>query len=682
MAQGNSTPAFGKSIAALAIVVAVLVGSLATPAFATGRGEIAVIDGRIASAAGDQSNFLVTLYQLDGDRQRRWRSILARTVSDEHGGFRLIFRDRRQTDDSLFLTARRGALLYATVLPPGAEPETLVVNELTTVATAFTLAQFISPRGIAGYATGIRNGTMMTGNFVDAETGHIATVLATAPNGPDSTTVERFNALANILAGCARQRAVCVELFLAASGPSGRPPMQTLQAMVDIAKNPWRNIDEIFALSQIAMPPFAPALTAAPSAWTLPIVFNGVNKGSGTINVLNGPGNFAFDAEGNANVGINYQPSPGQPNVPVCAGTVFVRFAPDGSFAPGSPFSGGGLDGVGFGVALDPNGRVWLTNFGFAGEGCRFVPTSDSVSVFTPEGKPLSRDDGVTAGDLSWPQGITSNRHGDIWIASCLNGNVSIYPGGNPRRAKIIRPRVSGLEKPFAVAIDPHGRAWVTGNKSDSVAVFDRRGRPVPFSPISDGNFNLPLGIASDSRGNMWVANSVVLEAPCPDGFELPKIEPGSLTLIAPDGTIDPRGPFEQGGLSIPWGVAIDGLDNVWVANFGSDGAGPDDYIGRVSQFCGANSRNCPLGLRTGDPISPDTGYSTKVLQRITGVAIDPTGNVWAVNNWTPSAPQTDPGGNSVVVFPGIAAPVKTPLIGPVESAVQQRRWGYRAVRD
>jgi len=31
--------------------------------------------------------------------------------------------------------------------------------------------------------------------------------------------------------------------------------------------------------------------------------------------------------------------------------------------------------------------------------------------------------------------------------------------------------------------------------------------------------------------------------------------------------------------------------------------------------------------------------------------------------------------GNSVVVFPGIAAPVKTPLIGPVESAVETRRW-------
>ena len=83
----------------------------------------------------------------------------------------------------------------------------------------------------------------------------------------------------------------------------------------------------------------------------------------------------------------------------------------------------------------------------------------------------------------------------------------------------------------------------------------------------------------------------------------------------------------------------------------------------------------CPR-VWTGDPISLDTGYSTKVLQRITGLAVDPTGNVWAVNNRTPSAPQIDPGGNSIVVFPGIAAPVKTTLIGPVESAVENRRWG------
>lgn len=661
------------------MLVGVLSGGSTPQAQIAGRGQFEVVDGAVATAAADQGRFLVTLYRLRVQGERGGQAVLARTVSNDAGAFRLVYRDRRGDRDGFLVTARRGVLLYAAVLPPGAEPESVRVNELTTVATAFTLAQFISPRGLGGYALGIANGAAMSGNFVDVETGEVARVLATKPNGPATTTIDRFNALANVLAGCARQRAACFQLFYAASGETGRPPVQTLQAMVEIARNPWRNIDEIFALSQIAMPPYSPALDAAPSAWTLPIVFDGVNKGSGTVNVINGPGNFAFDALGSAWVGINYQPSPGDPNVPVCAGTIILRFAPDGSFWPGSPYEGGGLDGVGFGTSIDTRGVVWASNFGFSGDGCPLVPGSDSVSAFTPEGIPLSGDDGFTAGDISWPQGIVSNLEGDIWIASCLNGNVTIYPDGRPGRARVIPPEVTGLEKPFAIAIDGQNRAWVTSNKNSAVAVLDRHGRPLPFSPLDqEGAFALPMGVAGDSKGHMWIANSVVLEAPCPDGLALPQVQAGSLTMVHPDGRIDPRGRFQGGGLSIPWGVAIDGRDTVWVASFGSQRAGAEDYIGRVSHFCGADARQCPTGFRTGDPISPETGYSSNALQRITGLAVDPTGNLWAVNNWTPEAPQTDPGGNSVVVFPGIAAPVKTPLIGPVVSAVERRGRAFR----
>jgi hypothetical protein len=46
-------------------------------------------------------------------------------------------------------------------------------------------------------------------------------------------------------------------------------------------------------------------------------------------------------------------------------------------------------------------------------------------------------------------------------------------------------------------------------------------------------------------------------------------------------------------------------------------------------------------------------------------VQIDPSGNVWLTNNWLTIPVQTNPGGRSVVVFIGLATPVKTPLIGP-----------------
>ena len=108
----------------------------------------------------------------------------------------------------------------------------------------------------------------------------------------------------------------------------------------------------------------------------------------------------------------------------------------------------------------------------------------------------------------------------------------------------------------------------------------------------------------------------------------------------------------------MPWGIAVDGNDNVFVANFNGK---------RLSYLCGANPSNCPPGFNTGDPISPDGGYTFDGLVRNTGVQIDPSGNVWLANNWEIVPAPTNPGGHQLVVFIGLAGPVKTPLIGPPE---------------
>jgi hypothetical protein len=138
----------------------------------------------------------------------------------------------------------------------------------------------------------------------------------------------------------------------------------------------------------------------------------------------------------------------------------------------------------------------------------------------------------------------------------------------------------------------------------------------------------------------------------------------GDVSMVRPDGTVLP--PFDGGkSINAPWGIAVDGNDNVWVANaFGRS----------VTHLCGVRLETCPPGAKTGDPISPPGGYIGG-LQIITDVAIDPAGNVWVANNWDSpdegfkkepeSAYSTRFGGNGTVVFYGLAKPVKTPLIGP-----------------
>ena len=40
------------------------------------------------------------------------------------------------------------------------------------------------------------------------------------------------------------------------------------------------------------------------------------------------------------------------------------------------------------------------------------------------------------------------------------------------------------------------------------------------------------------------------------------------------------------------------------------------------------------------------------------GVAVDPSGNLWGTNNWKVVPPANNPGGDAIVIFVGIAAPL------------------------
>lgn len=62
-----------------------------------------------------------------------------------------------------------------------------------------------------------------------------------------------------------------------------------MQAIVNIAYSPWRNIVPLYSVAN-ASTVCRPALSEAPDAWTIALKF----VADGTIN---GPGNFAFDAE-------------------------------------------------------------------------------------------------------------------------------------------------------------------------------------------------------------------------------------------------------------------------------------------------------------------------------------------------------------------------------------------------
>jgi len=233
------------------------------------------------------------------------------------------------------------------------------------------------------------------------------------------------------------------------------------------------------------------------------------------------------------------------------------------------------------------------------------------------------------------------------------------FPGG-----------LTGILKPFDVAVDAYGTAWFTSNNNNSAIglAFDGA-QVVPMGTAvgaMDGStIRAPMGIATDSLGNVWVSNSGVIQTPCDttgiaDAATGPEVDDvlgatgASVTTFnaaTPGVTATYR---DRAGIYLPWGIAVDGLDNVWVANFGGQ---------RLTHLCGARPGSSP-GLSVGDAISPAGGYAFTGLVRNTGVQIAPSGNVWVTNNWDEVPVQTNPGGKTVVVFVGLAEPVETPLIG------------------
>jgi len=650
-----------------------------------GGGDQAQLKGVVRSGANGLGGYTVSLYANAVDRSDGWQR-LAVDVADASGNFQIAY-DRPQERAVMFVKAERGAVTLASAIGYAADmPAQIVVNEQTTVATGTAFAQFVRGDQVLGNPVGMVNAVRMAGNLAQPVTGEAGIVVTRTPNGSETSTYATFNSIANAVAACVASERACADLFAATRAPGGATPANVLQAVSNLVKYPsypgYPNDaqDPIFQLARTA-PVYQPALAARPTSWLLFLkITGGFYSAQDSSNLMNGPGNFAIDEQGYIYIDTNYMPRP--TGEYACASNRAVKLTPWGANAPNSPFLDGGLSGQGFGIVFDPAGLLWIGNFGFQDPPCDVLPqaaTKNSVSLFTKEGVALSpAKTGFTQGNVSWPQGMASSREGDIWIANCGNDSVTVYPKGDPARAVNLPVGPTPIAgdpqaKPFGATIDLQGNVWVTGNRSNAMYVFSPSGallETLPGTYQGRTVITKPIGNAVDSQGNVWVANSDWLDSPCPTRNVLGSAKNPSVTMYrTADRTPQPGSPFNGGGITLPWGVTVDGDDTVWVLNFGATPPGPNNnpaLLNGVSRLCGADTTRCPPGMATGDAISPSTGYLSNALQRMTAGAVDPSGNLWVTNNWKIDAdPFQNPGGNAVVILVGAAAPLKTPQIGP-----------------
>ena len=152
--------------------------------------------------------------------------------SGSDGSFQLRSRETPGTDVSLYLVARGGpgqkgsgnnpAIALLTVLG-NTPPDKVVINEMTTVASVWTNAQFLDGTAIKGHALGLRVAAGNVPNFVDLQTGGWGVAIADPLNSGQTPTMANFATLADVLAGCATlvTADACDNLFIAATPPKG-----------------------------------------------------------------------------------------------------------------------------------------------------------------------------------------------------------------------------------------------------------------------------------------------------------------------------------------------------------------------------------------------------------------------------------------------------------------------------
>ncbi|HEY1233995.1 MAG TPA: hypothetical protein VGH22_11520 [Candidatus Binatia bacterium] len=607
-----------------ALIVLVLTNTAGTAA----KDQTLELQGTIESGGTGLAGYKVSLYASFAAHGPSWK-LLGSDSTNSAGNFRIAYSlppgllDNQQP--ILFVEAERGPAMLASAIGTGSSiPEKVVVNERTTVATGNAFAQFVDGWTIRGNTYGMINAVRMAANLADPQTGATGVVLASIPNGTETSTLSRFNSLGNVVAGCVADAENCAKLFEAATPPGGLPPANMLQAIANIVKYPSYPgypadaDDPVFVLSQ-AQPIYQPALRQRPTDWLLFLkITGGFYRAQDSTNLMNGPGNFAIDEKGF--VWVNDNAVPQAVGDFACAGLTLMKFYPWGENFPGSPYTGGGLSGAGYGITVDPDGNVWVGNFGFQDPPCELLPDRaahhNTVSEFEPDGSPVAAA-GYAQGNISWPQGTVSDRKGNIWVANCGNDSVTVIPRGNPGRAfnvplGPIPPSRDPQMKPFGAVIDGDGNLWVTNIRSNTMSIISPQGELIEtLSGMYQGKTVLshPVGNAADIEGNIWVANSDWLDSPCPTRLQLGTAENPSITLFQGRNRKPyPGSPFTGGGLTLPWGIAVDGDNTVWVFNFGAVKVGSSTTTPTgISRFCGVDTRKCPPGMHVGEPISPDT---------------------------------------------------------------------------
>ena len=402
---------------------------------------------------------------------------------------------------------------------------TVVINEVTTVAAAYALSGFAGTvangsvfqanvgasgtnnavtTGTSTQAAGLGHAFMNAASLANYVTGTAnsqtanITVGTTAVNG--SVPLAEINSLGDIMQACvngATGNSSCVSLFADTPSISGVAPTNTLQAMINLARNPasaaaMNGTTGLFSIVPSGGAAFQPQLAAAPPDWSLAIVYFST--------ALPAQYFIALDANDTAYAGAS-----GSANL--------AALSAYGTATP--TFTAGTLGTATRQIAPDALGNVWVTGYK-TGATTTNVYQYSAVSGGVPTAYAIANASG------SEVYGLAVDKSNNVWVASAATATPNITELTAGTYTANYTATVPSSFQPVALTIDANQNIWaapyytnatiamVLANLTPgSTATYTSSGTTVtPISATFAGSAIKPLGLAVDASGNAWYGST------------------------------------------------------------------------------------------------------------------------------------------------------------------------------
>ncbi|OJW74992.1 MULTISPECIES: NHL repeat-containing protein [unclassified Spirosoma] len=383
--------------------------------------------------------------------------------------------------------------------------------------------------------------------------------------------------------------------------------------------------------------------------------------GLATSAQLNNPYNVAVDGSGNLYIADTYNNRIRKVDtfgvITTVAGTGNQGYSGDGGQATSArldfPYS----------MSVDGSGNLYFSD---GNNHCiRKISPSGVITTIAGTGNGGYSGDGgpATLAQLYYPFGVAIDGNGNLYIGDYTHnrirqvntsgiitpvaGNGTKGIGGYSGDGE--QATFAQLSEPYGLTVDSNGNLYIADRNNHCIRKVSPSGIITTVAGTGNAGYNgdggqatsaqlySPTGVAVDGNGNLYIADR--------DNHRVRKVSPsGGIMTISGTGDAGYSGDGGQATsaqLYTPFGVTVDGNDNLYIADFGNHCIRKVSPSGIITTVAGTGNAG----------YNGDGGQATSTqLDSPTGVAVDGNGNLYIADQYNHRIRKVNTSGRIITV--------------------------------